>query len=152
MATPRDRPYVQFNFLVNLGDGVTEGPKAGFQEVSGIGMEVTVSEYRAGNAKENSVMKITGMNKSTDVTLKRGVIGSLDLYEWLNQIRNGDQSPSAKRTVTIQLQNEDHTAIVQTWKLLRACIIKHTSGPMNAKGTDVAMEELVLAYERLEME
>jgi phage tail-like protein len=150
MATPRERPYVQFNFLVNLGDGVTEGPKAGFQEVSGIGMEVTVSEYRAGNAKENSVMKITGMNKSTDVTMKRGVIGSLDLYEWLNQIRNGDQN--SKRTVTIQLQNEDHTAIVQTWKLLRACIIKHTSGPMNAKGTDVAMEELVLAYERLEME
>jgi len=150
MATPRERPYVQFNFLVNLGDGVTEGPKAGFQEVSGIGMEVTVSEYRAGNAKENSVMKITGMNKSTDVTMKRGVIGSLDLYEWLNQIRNGDQN--SKRTVTIQLQNEDHTAIVQTWKLLRACIIKHTSGPMNAKGTDVAMEELVIAYERLEME
>lgn len=150
MANFRERPYVQFNFLVDLGDGVTEGPKAGFQEVSGIGMEVTVSEYRTGNAKENSVMKITGMNKSTDVTMKRGVIGSLDLYQWLHQIRNGDQN--AKRTVTIQLQNEDHTAIVQTWKLLRACIIKHTSGPMNAKGTDVAMEELVVAYERLEME
>ena len=150
MATPRERPYVQFNFLVNLGDGVTEGPKAGFQEVSGIGMEVTVSEYRAGNAKENSVMKITGMNKATDVTMKRGVIGSLDLYEWLNQIRNGDQN--ALRTVTIQLQNEDHTAVVLTWKLLRARIIKHISGPMNAKGTDVAMEELTLAYERLTME
>jgi hypothetical protein len=52
----------------------------------------------------------------------------------------------------VQLQNEDHTAVVQTWKLLRARIIKHTSGPMNAKGTDVAMEELVIAYERLEME
>ena len=52
----------------------------------------------------------------------------------------------------IQLQNEDHTAIVMTWKLLRARIIKHTSGPLNAKGTDVAMEELTLAYERLELE
>ena len=113
-------------------------------------MEVTVSEYRTGNAKENSVMKITGMNKSTDVTMKRGVIGSLNLYQWLDQIRNGDQK--AMRTVTIHLQNEDHTQIVQTWKLLRARIIKHTSGPFNAKGTDVAMEELVLAYERLEME
>ena len=150
MATPRERPYVQFNFLVDLGDGVTEGPKAGFQELSGIGMEVTVSEYRAGNHKENSVMKITGMNKSTDVTMKRGVIGSLDLYQWLDQIRNGDQK--AMRTVTVQLQNEDHTEIVQTWKLLRARIIKHVSGPMNAKGTDVALEELTVAYERLEME
>ena len=150
MATPRDRPYVQFNFLVDLGDGVTEGPAAGFQELSGIGMEVTVSEYRNGNHKENSVMKITGMNKSTDVTMKRGVIGSLNLYQWLDQIRNGDQK--AMRTVTIQLQNEDHTNVVQTWKLKRARITKHTSGPFNAKGTDVAMEELVLAYERLEME
>lgn len=150
MATLRDRPYVQFNFLVDLGSGSTEGPEAGFQEVSGVGMEVTVSEYRNGNSRENSVMKITGLNKSTDVTMKRGVIGSLTLYSWLNQIRNGDQN--ALRTVTIHLQNEDHTQVVQTWKLLRARIIKHTSGPFNAKGTDVAMEELVLAYERLEME
>jgi phage tail-like protein len=150
MAILRERPYVQFNFLVDLGDGVTEGPQAGFQELSGIGMEVTVSQYRNGNAKENSVMKITGMNNSTDVTFKRGVIGSLNLYQWLDQIRNGDQK--AMRTVKIQLQNEDHTEVVQTWKLLRARIIKHTSGPFNAKGTDVAMEELVLAYERLEME
>jgi phage tail-like protein len=150
MAVQRERPYVQFNFLVDLGTGNTDGPQAGFQEVSGIGMEVTVAEYRAGNAKENSVMKITGLNKSSDVTLKRGVIGSLDLYQWLDQIRNGDQA--ALRNVTVQLQNEDHTSVVQTWKLMRARIIKHTSGPMNAKGTDVAMEELVLAYERLEME
>jgi phage tail-like protein len=150
VATLRDRPYTQFNFLVDLGDGNTDGPQAGFQEISAISTEVTVSEYRNGNAKENSVVKITGLNKATDVTLKRGVIGSLNLYQWLNQIRNGDQS--ALRTVTIHLQNEDHTAVVQTWKLLRARIIKHTSGPFNAKGTDVAMEELVLAYERLEME
>lgn len=150
MAVLRERPYVQFNFLVDLGDGTTDGPQAGFQEVSGIGMEVTVAEYRNGNEKENSVRKITGLNKSTDVTMKRGVIGSLNLYQWLDQIRNGDQN--ALRTVVIHLQNEDHTATVQTWKLLRARITKHTSGPLNAKGTDVAMEELVVAYERLEME
>jgi phage tail-like protein len=151
MAVQRERPYVQFNFLVDLGDGT--GPDqvdAGFQEVSGIGMEVTVAEYRNGNEKENAVRKITGLNKSTDVTLKRGVIGSLSLYKWLNQIRNGDQN--ALRTVTVQLQNEEHTAVVATWKLMRARVVKHTSGPLNAKGTDVAMEELVLAYERLEME
>ena len=149
MAVLRDRPYVQFNFLVDLGTGNTDGPEAGFQEVTGIGMEVTVAEYRNGNERENSVRKITGLNKSTDVTMKRGVIGSLNLYNWLNQIRNGDQS--ALRTIVVQLQNEDHTAVVQEWKLLRARIIKHTSGPFSAKGGDVAMEELVVAYERLEM-
>jgi phage tail-like protein len=150
MAVLRNRPYVQFNFLVNLGDGVTEGPQAGFQEMSNVGMEVTVAEYRAGNARENSVQKITGLNKATDVTMKRGVIGSLDLYRWLDDIRNGNQN--AYRDVTIELMDESHAGPVQTWKLKRARVIKHVSGPFNAKGTDVAMEELTLAYERLEME
>lgn len=149
MASFRERPYVQFNFLVDLGNG-TDGADAGFQEVAGLGMEVTVSEYRNGNEKENSVRKITGMNKSADVTLKRGVIGSLTLYNWLHQVRNGDED--ALRTVTIMLQNENHTDTVVTWTLKRARPIKFTTPSLNAKGTDVAMEELVLAYERLEME
>ncbi len=150
MAVMRDRPYTQFNFLVDLGDGNTDGPRAGFQEVSAISTEVAVTEYRTGNSKENSVRKITGLNKASDVTLKRGVIGSLTLYAWLDDIRNGNQN--ALRTVTVQLQNEDHTEVVQTWKLLRARIVKHSSGPFHARGNDVAMEEIVLAYERLELE
>ena len=98
MAVLRDRPYVQFNFLVDLGTGDTDGPEAGFQECSASAWRSTVAEYRNGNEKENSVRKITGLNKATDVTLKRGVIGSLNLYQWLDQIRNGDQE--ALRTVT----------------------------------------------------
>ena len=150
MAVLRDRPYVQFNFLVDLGTGTTDGPEAGFQEVSGLGMEVTVSEYRNGNEKENSVRKITGMNKVADVTLKRGLIGSLNLYQWLNQIRNGDQS--ALRTVVVQLQNEDHTAVVLTWKLFRARPIRLRWGPLDGKGKEVLVEYVELACERLEME
>jgi phage tail-like protein len=150
MAVQRDRPYTQFNFLVDLGDGVTDGPRAGFEEVSGIGIEVNVIEYRNGNARENSVIKLAGLAKYPDVTFKRGIIGSLDLYQWIDQIRNGGQA--ALRNVTVQLQNEDHTEIVQTWKLLRARIVKHVSGPLNARGNDVAIEEMVLAYERLELE
>jgi phage tail-like protein len=150
MAVLRDRPYAQFNFLVDLGTGETDGPEAGFQECSTIRMSVDVVEYRNGNEKENNPRKLTGLQKVSDVTLKRGIIGSLNLYQWLDQIRNGDAA--GLRTVVIHLQNEDHTAIVMTWKLFRARIIKHTSGPLNAKGTDVAMEELTLAYERLELE
>lgn len=149
MAVMRDRPYCQFNFLIDLGTGATDGPQAGFQEVSAISTEVAVTEYRNGNSKESSPMKITGSNKATDVTLKRGVIGALDLYAWLNDIRNGNQN--ALRTVTIQLQNEQHE-VVQTCKLLRARIVKHTSGPFNARASDVAIEEIVLAYERLDLE
>ncbi len=150
MAAKRERPFAQFNFLVDLGTGNTDGAEAGFQECSNVGMEVTVSEYRNGNEKENSVRKLTGLNKATDVTLKRGVIGSDNLYAWLNDIRNGDAN--ALRTVRIHLMSEDRGETVQSWTLLRARIIKYVSGPFNAKGTDVAMEELTLAYERMEME
>lgn len=149
MATLRERPYAQFNFLVDMGTGSTNGAEAGFQEVSGLGMEITVTEYRNGNEKENSVRKISTLTKTTDVTLKRGVIGSLTLYQWLDQIRNGDQA--ALRTVVIQLQSEDHATTVMTWKLLRARLTKYTDGPLNAKGTDIAMEEMTLSYERLEL-
>ena len=121
-------PYQQFNFLVYFGADKTAGPQAGFQEFS----------------------KITGLNKSTDVTLKRGVVSSPDLSEWLDEIRSG--KAGAKRDVVIKLQNEDRSGYAQTWKLRRARITKHVSGPFNAKGTDVAMEELTLAYERLDQE
>ena len=150
MAEPRERPYVQFNFHVNLGDGVTNTPQAGFQEISGIGMEVTITEYRPGNYAFNNVIKTAGLNKATDVTMKRGVIGSLDLYRWLDDVRNG--SNNGLRTVTIDLKSEDRSTTVQTWRLVNARIMKHVSGPFNAKGTDVALEELTLSYERLEME
>ena len=145
----RNDPYAQFNFLVDLGDSNTEGPQAAFKECN-IGIEAIVAEYRNRNEKENNVRKITGLNKPTEVTLKRGAMNSLNLCNWLNDIRNGDQA--AIRNVTIQLQSEDHCAVVWTWKLVHARIIKFVSGPIDAKGTDVAMEELTLGYERLEME
>jgi phage tail-like protein len=151
MAVNRERPYTQFNFLVDLGLGDPQSIDAGFQEVSGIGTEVTVAEYRNGNEKENNVRKITGLNKSSDVTFKRGIIGTLALYNWLNDIRrNGDAG--GLRRVTVQLQTEDRQTTALTWQLMNARIIKYTCGPLNAKGADVAMEEMVLAYEKLLME
>src|SRR5215471_5066772 len=104
MAEFRERPYSQFNFLVDVGAD-TASPQAAFQEVAGLGMEITVAEYRAGNDKDTTARKITGTYKVPDVTLKRGVIGSLDLYDWLDQVRSGSQS--SLRTVTVQLQSED---------------------------------------------
>ncbi len=150
MPIREDRPYVQFNFQVDLNrPGMDpETASGGFQEVSGIGMEVTVSEYRNGNDRDNGVRKITGLNKASDVTLKRGVIGALTLYTWLDEIRNGDQR--SFRDVTITLMSENREPVLE-WRLLRARIIKYTTGQLSAKGNDVAMEEMVLAYERLEM-
>jgi len=150
MPVREERPYVQFNFRIdmNLPGMDPKSFSGGFQEISGIGMEVTVSEYRNGNDRDNGTRKITGLNKQADVTLKRGVIGALPLYNWLNDIRNGDQK--AFRDVTIELLSENRDPVLE-WRLLRARITKCTYGPLNAKGNDVTMEEMVLSYERLEM-
>jgi phage tail-like protein len=150
MATLRDEPYCNFNFLVDLGDGNTDGPTAGFEEVMLPEVWLDVLEYRNGNAKENAPRKLTGLEHCGNALLKRGVIGSLKLYQWYDQVRNGDQN--ALRTVTIHLQNEDHTAVVMTWKLFRARPVRLRWGPLNGKGKEVLVEYLELACERLEME
>jgi phage tail-like protein len=150
MATLREKPYAQFNFLVDLGTGDTDGADAGFEEVLVPEVWLDVIEYRNGNDKENTVRKITGLEHCGNAVLKRGVIGSLNLYQWYNQVRNGDQN--ALRNVTIKLQNEDHTAVVVTWKLFRARPVRLKWGPLNGKGKEVVVEYLELACERLEME
>jgi phage tail-like protein len=149
MSIQRDRPYMQFNFLVDLGSG-TDGPDAAFQEISNLGTEFTVAEYRAGNDKENNVRKYLGLNKAADVTLKRGIVGYDSFYKWLEQVRRGDKD-ATKASIQIMLQSEAHETVM-TWSLKNARILKYISGPFNAKGTDVAMEELTIAYEQLVLE
>jgi phage tail-like protein len=152
MAQERSTPYSAFNFRVTVDRFGDAGSfTAGFQEISGLGSEITIAEYRNGNEPENHVRKIAGMNKSTDVTLKRGLIGSLNIFTWIKETREGSQQ--VRRNVTIELMDEAHTAPVMTWKLFNAQPMKYTAPTLNAKGgTDVAMEELVLAYERLDVE
>ena len=149
MAELRERPYSQFNFLVDLGTGDNDSPQAGFQEVGGLSMEITAAEYRNGKEKNNAPRKIVGIHKVPDVTLKRGVIRSVDLYEWWDEVHNG--SPEALRTVTVQLQNEDRTSIVQEWKLTNTRPVKYTGPSRGPKGTDLAIEELVLSCERIDL-
>ena len=151
MPELRETPYSAFNYLVNLGDGSEGEVTGGFSEVSGLNAEVAVAEYRNGYAPVAYVTKIPGIHKAGDVTLKRGVIGAQNLYDWLELARAGDLS--AKRNVEIKLKAENassQTAVV-TWKLFNAMPIKWTGPTLTAKGgTDVAMEELVLAVEHIE--
>lgn len=126
MARTREQPYAQFNFLVNFGDGLTLAPQAGFQELS---------QHRPGK---------DAFHPATELTMKRGVISAPDLRRWLDDAQ-------ALRTVTIELMSEDRSTTVQRWRLINARITAHTSDPVNAKSTDVAMEALILSCERLEL-
>lgn len=145
----RQSPYGVFNFLVNLGGGVDETkPLGGFAEVTGLGQEFIVAEYRNGNEKTNHVRKIPGMHKVSDVTLKRGVVNSKDLWAWINQVRT--QGIAGKRDVVITLLDEADKP-VQKWTLGKAIPLKYTGPNLNGKGgTDVAMEELVLSAESID--
>lgn len=157
MATheQRDRPYSQFNFRVLIGADDGTGPNAGFQEVSGLGTEIHAAEYRAGNWKDNSPIKVTGSYKVPDVTLKRGVIGELALlHQWMKNVRDGSgngNDGADRKLVTIQLIAEDGVTVAQTWTLTNAKPIKYTGPSFTGKGTDVAIEELVLASEHIEV-
>ncbi len=151
MAAERSNPYNVFNFLVTIdGFGDSGSFQAGFQEISGLGNEITIAEYRNGNEKANHVRKVAGMNKITDVTFKRGVTGSLQIYQWLLAIRTG--SPQ-RRSVRIELRDETGTKTVMSWKLFNAMIMKYTGPTLNAKGgTDLAIEEMVVSTEDITIE
>jgi phage tail-like protein len=151
MAVQRDNPYIAFNFLVDLGTGDTGSVQAGFQEVSGLNMEIKLSEYRNCNEKTNHVRKVIGMHSFGDVTLKRGLIGAMDLWEWIRQAQNGDQG--AARSVTIQMMDEARNDTVMTWKLSNARPMRYTAPSLNASsGSEVAVEELVLSVEAMAVE
>lgn len=145
MAVVRDQPYTGQNFLVDLGDGQA----AAFTEVSGLETWIELTEYRDGSEPEAGRRKIPSLTKVADVTLKRGITGSLNLYQWFNEVRNGARG--TQRTVTITLLSEDRTPVL-TWRLLRARPVGYAAGNLDASACDVAIEELTLAYERLELE
>ncbi len=150
MAVVRDRPYPGFNFLVDLGGGKADGPQAGFAEVSGLSAELEPIEYRNGNHKDAAPLKLPGLARQGDVTLRRGLIGTLDLVQWFQQARNGDAG--ARRRVVIQLLSEDRAQVAMTWKLLQAWPRRLAHGPLDAGKSQLAIEELVLACERVEIE
>jgi len=146
----RTTPFGAFNFIVNINGPVgPEEPLGGFSDVSGLMTEMTISEYRNGNEKENHVRKVPGVHKVSDVTLKRGIVSSKDLWEWIDQVRT--TGPLAKREVVITLRNESGED-VQSWKLRGVVPLKYTGPTLAAKGGgEVAMEELVLSSEALEL-
>src|SRR5581483_687546 len=99
-ADARTTPYGAFNFLVNINGPVSpDDILGGFSDCTGLGTEIKVSEYRNGNEKESHVRKVPGTHTVSDVTLKRGVVNSQDLWAWIDATRR--TGPRAKREVVI---------------------------------------------------
>ena len=149
MAT-RDTPFGAYNFLVEFGDDPSSTSAiGGFSDVSGLGTEITLMEYRQGNDKENRVRKIPGLHKTSDVTFKRGIMGVDNFMTWIQATRT---SPDTARNLSVTLNDEQGNPVTR-WKLIRARPLKWTGPTLAAKGgSDVAMEELVVASEGFEYE
>lgn len=149
MATQRDNPYGAFNFLVSLQSGDETSVIGGFSDVSGLGTEINFSEYRNGNEKANTVRKIANTFKQEDITLKRGLVGSTDLFAWVKAVREGGKDT---RQVTITLLDESRSPVA-AFRLANAQPKKWVGPTLAAKGGgEVAMEELHLVHEGITYE
>jgi phage tail-like protein len=151
MPTFRESPYGAFNYIVSIGGAQGDGSLGtvigGFSDVSGLGMEVSYSDYRNGSEKFNTTRKVPNTHKLDDVTLKRGIVGSDDLFAWLKGVRDGVADP---RQITITLLDEARNAVA-TWALRNAQPKKWTGPTLAAKGGgEVAMEEMHFVHEGIE--
>lgn len=140
-------PLPKFHFEVDWG-----GIRMGFTEVTGLDFETEVIEYREGNLKTYNKMKQPGLTKYTDVTLKRGIV--LDNFEyydqWFKTAMFQEKKETFRRTVTINLLNEEHKAVI-SWTLSNAWPSKVQSTDLKADANEVAIETMTLVHEGLTM-
>ncbi|WP_215225676.1 phage tail protein [Echinicola shivajiensis] len=134
-------PLSKFHFSVEWG-----GTKIGFTEVSGLDVETEIIEYRHGASPEYSKIKMPGMQKFSNITLKRGTFKSDNEYfEWYNTI---NLNKVDRRDITISLLNEEHEPVV-SWKVKNAWPLKVQSTDLKGDGNEVAIESMELAHEGL---
>jgi len=146
----RTAPLPSYNYIVNLsGPRDPEKLLGGFSDVSGLKTETHLSEYRDGNEVQPHVRKVPGSHKVGDVTLKRGVVDSSDLWDWIKQTQT--TGILAQRDVVITLRDEAGNPM-QSWKLRSVVPMSYTGPTLAGKGGgEVAMEELVLSAEGFEI-
>jgi phage tail-like protein len=137
-------PIPKFHFLVEWG-----GTRLGFSEVSGLNVETEIIEYRDGIMPEYSKIKMPGMQKFGNLTLKRGVFKKDNqFFEWWNTVK---LNTIERRDIIISLLNEEHQPVM-TWKVKNAWPVKVQSTDLKADGNEVAIETLEIAHEGLSME
>ena len=150
MATFRELPYGRNNYLVDLGTGDPQAVQAGFTDVILPFAEIEAIEYRNGNEKTPEPRKLPGCVDYGELVLKRGVVGSLDLYEWWNEVRNGN--PGAERNVTVQLLSEDRQSVALSWRFQRAWPVRYGFEPLGSDPCGPAVEVIALTFERMALE
>jgi phage tail-like protein len=141
---PAQYPLPVFHFTVQWG-----GQRAGFSEVAGLTQENQAIEYRDGSFPEYSSIKMPGLRKFTNVTLKRGVVkADNEFFAWLSTVKLNTVD---RRDLIISLLNEEHQPVM-VWKAHNAFPVKVEGPQLKASGNEVAVESIEVAHEGLELQ
>lgn len=145
MPQPGQQPvfYRSFQFMVEI-DGISN---ARFQEVGGLDATTDVVEYREGGDNLGT-RKLPGQTKHSNLSLKRGYTDDKQLWTWYEDVMTGRTENIRRNISVIQLDMAGQEKI--RWNLYQAFPVKYTAPSFNAKGNDLSIETLELAYERVE--
>jgi phage tail-like protein len=120
-----------------------------FQEVSGLDMEAQVIEYRAGNSKTFSTVKMPGLKKFGNITMKKGVFkGDNALFKWFKEV---NMNLVARKSITISLL-EEIAGVTLAWSVVNAFPVKMTGIDLKAEGNELAVETIEFAHEGITVE
>ena len=134
-------PNAKFRYKVEI-DGIEAG---GFTEVTGSDITIEPIEYREGDMTVETPMKVPGLKKYGNLTLKKGIADSKAMYDWLAA---GLQGSVERKTLTITLLNETQ-APAASWQVINAWPTKYTAPDFNASASEIAIETIEIVHEGL---
>ncbi|HSD13520.1 MAG TPA: phage tail protein [Flavobacterium sp.] len=139
-----DFPIPKFHFSVEWG-----GTKIAFTEVSGLNKEMDVIEHRVGSSPEFFKKKMPGLQKLSNISLKRGVFaGDNEFYQWYNTVA---MNTVERRNITISLLNENHSPVV-VWKVKDCFIVSLKCSDMKSDANEAAIDTVEIANHGFTME
>jgi phage tail-like protein len=149
MAVLSERPYRNSNFLVDFGQTDSRSLLAGFAEV--IFPDFIVGQPEGHQRSPMAPQPVEGADvaAANRLVLKRGVMGSLDLYAWWDETRKGNAP--RRRTVKVELLGEDHSTVVLTWRFDNVRPVSLSYSPLRAMEAGILMETLIVEFDKVEM-
>ncbi|MCB0580439.1 MAG: phage tail protein [Phaeodactylibacter sp.] len=137
-------PLPKFYFQVKW-----DSQELAFQEVSGLDIEAQAIEYRHGNSPQFSTIKMPGIQKSGNITMKKGVfVKDNKFWDWFKQIK---MNTIKRLPVTISLLDETGKPTM-VWKVANAWPSKITATDMKSDGNEAAIETIEITHEGITIE